>query len=118
MTLRELIVKSCLNGRGFMRNTRYSMFHIHQQHWGKTYSQLPAEYQRTFRTIHNNLILLRDGRTFLTDYEGLRKCQIKVYSRRFANDTGIKCPQRKVQEVLSKREVIHVLGIFEEFLQG
>jgi hypothetical protein len=101
-----------------MRNTRYSMFHIHQQHWGKTYSQLPAEYQRTFKTIHNNLILLRDGRTFLTDYEGLRKCQIKVYSQRFRKDTGVQGNWRAIPNVLSKNEVSHVLGIFEEFLQG
>lgn len=69
MTLRELIVKSCLNARGFMRNTRYGFFHIDKIHWNKTYSQLPAEYQRTFKTLHNSLILLKDGRTFLTDYE-------------------------------------------------
>lgn len=83
MTIDELVKGGCLNARGLLRMTRYNIRRFNSFYRNKRYQDLSPEMQRMINVLHKNLTLLYNDRTFYTDYEGLRVCQVKTCSKAF-----------------------------------
>lgn len=121
MTLETLVRTASLNYSGLLRLTRYKVRGLNNFYNKKRYSELSPEMQRMIDVLHNNLKLLYYGKTFYTEYEGLRKCQVKVHSPKFYENAPMKRPIRHhklVEDNVNRECVKWLLDKTEEFIKG
>ena len=114
--LDEFLKCACVNAMGVLKDSPYKIRRFTPYYKNKLYCELPYSLQYQFTKLHRNLVQLRAGKTYYTMYEGLRKCQIKVHSKKFCDDFLDGASQRCAESLITPCVVDKVIFQVNRFI--